>query len=135
MKNSIFFLTGGLRAILLAQAKEMCLRGYVVIPGYKLCPPCRVQYAKLAQASDSESVSSCEEGDVQAIEQDVSVESTRTSLNSTLQDLDLSPLKLHSVAPHSRLLEKGRSTRWRKLMSDKVAKALKLNPDQLASPD
>ena len=40
---------------------------------------------------------------MQAIEQDVSVESTHTSLNLTLRDLDLSPLKLHSVAPHSRL--------------------------------
>ena len=64
-----FFLTGGLCIILLAQAKEMCLHGYVVIPGYKLCPPRRAQYAKLVQASDSESASSCEEGNVQAIEQ------------------------------------------------------------------
>ena len=128
LKN-YFFLTGGLRVILLAQAKEMCLRGYVVIPGYKLCPPCRAQYAKLVQASDSESVSSCEEGDVQAIEQDVSVESTRTSLNSTLQDLDLSPLKLHSVAPHSRLsVGKRKFNQVEKAMSDKVPKALKLNP-------
>ena len=100
-----FFLADGLHVIVLAQAKEVCLCGYVVIPGYKLCPPCQAQYAKLVQASDSESVSSCEEGYVQAIEQDVSVESTHTSLNSTLQDLDLSPLKLHSVAPHSRLSE------------------------------
>ena len=42
-----FFLTGGICVILLAQAKEMCLYGYVVIPGYKLCPPCQAQYAKL----------------------------------------------------------------------------------------
>ena len=51
----------------------MNLRGYVVIPGYKLCPPCPAQFEKLVHASDSESVSSCEEGDVQAIEQYVSV--------------------------------------------------------------
>ena len=38
---------------------------------------------------------------VQAIEQDVPVKSI--SLNPTLQDLNLSPLKLHSVAPYSRL--------------------------------
>ena len=35
-----FFHTGGFRVILLAQAKEMHLRGYVAIPGCKLCPPC-----------------------------------------------------------------------------------------------
>ena len=81
----------------------MCLCGYAVIPGYKLCPTCWAQHAKLVHASDSESVSSCEEGDGQAIEHDVSVESTHTSLNLTLQDLDLSPMKLHSVAPYSRL--------------------------------
>ena len=121
-ENLCFFLTGGLHVILLAQAKEMCLRSYVVIPGYKLCPPCRAQYAKLVQVSDSESVSSCEEGDVQAIEQDVSVESTRTSLNSTLQDLDLSPLKLLSVAPHSRLsVGKKKVNQVEKAMSDKIA--------------
>ena len=96
----------------------MCLRGYVVIPGYKLCPPCRAQYAKLVQASDSESVSSCEEGDLQAIEQDISVESTVTPLNLTLQDLNLSPLKLHHIL--GCLLEKGRSTRWRKLCQTKL---------------
>ena len=73
---------------------------------------------------------------MQAIEQDVSVESTRTSLNSTLQDLDLSPLKLHSVAPHSRLfVGKKKVNQVEKTMSDKVAWALKLSPDQLASPD
>ena len=48
-KFCFFFVTGGLRVILLAQAKEMCLRGYVAIPGYKLCPPCQARYAKLAK--------------------------------------------------------------------------------------
>ena len=89
-----FFLTGCFCVIILAQDKEMYLRGYTVITGYSRCPPCLAQYAKLAHASDSEYVSTCEEGDVQAIEQDVSIESTHTSLHSTLQDLDLSPLKL-----------------------------------------
>ena len=71
-----------------------------------------------------------------AIEQDVLVESTHTSLNSTLQNLNLSPLKLHSAAPHSRLsVGKSKVNQVEKAVSDKVAKALKLNPDQLASPD
>ena len=39
-KSVVFFHTGGFRVILLAQAKEMRLRGYVAIPGCKLCPPC-----------------------------------------------------------------------------------------------
>ena len=42
-KKSVFFFffhTGGFCVILLAQAKEMHLRGYVAIPGCKLCPPC-----------------------------------------------------------------------------------------------
>ena len=68
-----FFPTGDLCVIFLVQAKEMNLCGYVVILGYKLCPPCPAQFEKLVHASDSESVSSCEEGDVQAIEQYVSV--------------------------------------------------------------
>lgn len=74
---------------------------------------------------------------MQAIEQDdVSIESTHTSLNSTLQDLDLSPLKLHSVAPHSRLsVGKRKINQTETAMSEKAVKALKLNPDQLAFPD
>ena len=57
-------------------------------------------------------------------------------MNLTLQDVNLSPLKLHSVAPHSRLsVGKRKVNQVEKAMSDKVAKALKCNPDQLASPN
>ena len=68
-------------------------------------------------------------------EQNVSVESTCTSLNSTLQDLYLPPLILHSVAHSVLSVGKRKVSQVEKAMSVKVAKAVKFNPDQLASPD
>ena len=77
-------------------------KGAVVIPGEKLCPSCRTfdlskcnQECNETPTADSP-IASCRYIEASELNQ------TRESLNTTLQELDISLLKIHAVANHSK---------------------------------
>ena len=92
-----------LREISLEAAKIFKNSKIDVIPGQKLCPSCRVKFNTL-ESSESDSVSTSEisqESDKEATSE--FAELSKHTLDSTLEDINVSPMKLHSVAHHSRI--------------------------------
>ena len=70
-----------------------------MVPGEKLCPQCRHKLASSEEPAE-------ENTDISDIEdvfgEDFLVESTRSLLNTTLCNLEVSPLKVHSVKSSSK---------------------------------
>ena len=96
---------GSLPEISLGTAKEMKTFGINVIPGDKLCPACRIETDKRKEHHTTGTQSSSEEDHDNINEQmelEISAEDSREFLSSTLNEEDVSPLKLHAVAGHSR---------------------------------
>lgn len=75
-------------------AKVMKIMGINIIPGDKLCPACKIEINKIKDGP-------CEADDDQ-MNTEISADSSREFLNSSFTEEDISPLKLHSVAQHSR---------------------------------
>lgn len=96
---------GSLREISLETAKEMKILRISVTPGDKLCPACRIETDKQKERHDTCTHFSSEEDKDEINEQmelEISAEDSREFLSSTLNEEDVSPLKLHAVAGHSR---------------------------------
>ncbi len=76
-----------------------------VTPGDKLCPACRIETDKQKECHDTCTHFSSEEDKDEINEQmelEINAEDSREFLSSTLNEEDVSPLKLHAVAGHSR---------------------------------
>ena len=135
MKNTrlfIFFSTGCLREIGLNMAKELCNNGYHVIPGQKLCPKCRSLVSKPKENPDEIDNTEPEEECHVYSQEELQLDSSRESLNSTLNDLDLSPIKLHSIAPHSKpILGKRKLKEVEGAITKKLASVLKVNENEI----
>lgn len=83
----------GVQLISLVMAKELEVRGYNVTPGHILCPQCMMKYVRLIDDTDR-------------IDADYTCELLQTpqkNLNISLKSMDISPVALHGVAPHSRV--------------------------------
>ena len=96
---------GSLREISLETAKEMKILGINVTPGDKLCPACRIETDKHKEYLPTGSYSSSEvdHDDInEQMELEISVEDSREFLSSTLNEAEVSPLKLHAIGGHSR---------------------------------
>ena len=96
---------GSLREISLETAKEIKILGINVTPGDKLCPACRIETDKHKEYHPTGSYSSSEvdHDDInEHMELEISVEDSRDFLSSTLNEAEVSPLKLHAIGRHSR---------------------------------
>lgn len=130
-----------LREITLDSVKSFKSLGIDVIPGKKLCPSCRFQLSskldekerKMEEVSDNEETAPVE------FESDFDSEKTRESLDSSFSEMDVSPLKLHAVAPHTKVsygkrkLQQVHDVLQQKAKGIKshVADVMKVSPEQL----
>ena len=113
--SSITFL-GGLREVTLDLAKRMADIGRDIIPGSKLCPNCKIEFLNRTTNESTADSDNTVEDDISIIETTISIDTLRSSLNSTLENIEISPFKTHAVASHS-LIQHGR----KKLQQSKVA--------------
>ena len=70
-----------------------------MVPGEKLCPQCRGKLPSTEEPAEQDTEISDTED---VFGEDFLAESTRSLLNSTLCDLEVSPLKVHSVKSSSK---------------------------------
>ena len=97
---------GSLRSITLIMAKEMRQCGLFVTPGEKLCPSCRKETTlKLKPGIQTDSETEGSDENMDAIAREYETNTTRESLNSTLKELEMSPLRSHSVPQYSKVVE------------------------------
>ena len=83
-------------------AKDLCSNVYYVIPGQKLCPKCKLTYSKSKTDIDQIETNDSESDNI-TYDKEIYLNTTKKSLNNTLNELDISPVKVHSVATHSKL--------------------------------
>ena len=127
----------GLAEITLKFAKEMTQYGFSgVIPGYKICPSCRMklkgQIGRYEAEGDLSGIDEEESSFDDAFEHDMSASSSKDSINISLGELDVSPLKLHSIPPHSKVIQGKRKLKQATAaFSSKVASALQLQSSDL----
>ena len=126
---------GSLREIGLELAKLLCSIGKIVAPGQKLCPKCRIHGNSLESPPECLSLQEgiVEENDDGAIlEQDVSLCMSRDSLNSTLSNIELSPIKVHSMQISTKLTYgKRKLDQIQEVVQQKMASVLNIDQNQL----
>ena len=84
-------------------AKDLGNNVYYVISGQNLCPKCRLTYSKSKTDIDQIETNDSESDNMITYDKEIYLNTTKTSLNNTLNELDRSPVKVHSVATHSKL--------------------------------
>ena len=107
-------------------AKDMVALGINVVPGHMLCPSCRIKINEMKVDQMEEDLSS-DEGDQLSMEMEheISVSSSKDSVNATLTELDLSPFKLHGITGNSKISHGKRKLKQaNEALSRKVATAL-----------
>ena len=80
----------------------MCINGYIVLPGQKLCLTCRLKMSE-PEKEEEKPYKQYELNDESfCFQEEHDLNLSRESLNTTLNELDISPVKLHSVVQHSK---------------------------------
>ena len=96
----------GLREVSLEASADFQSLGISIIPGHKMCPTCHAELSRRLKDFDEEpdemEMQEACESDAE-LECDLSKELVRESLDSSLVDMDVSPMKLHAVASHSKV--------------------------------
>ena len=96
----------GLREITLEVWSDFQKLSISIIPGHRMCPTCHTELSRRLKSFDEETdeagMTDAYESDVE-LEQDLNSRLTRENLDSSLVDMDLSPMKLHAVASHSKV--------------------------------
>ena len=112
--------------------------GIELIPGRKLCTSCRLLIQnKLRDAEQNDREIVVEAINDESFEEDAECEETivadeRERLNRTLNEMDISPLKLHSLPHHSRHIEgKRKLTQVKDKLENSVAIALSIDQEIL----
>ena len=79
--------------------------GISLVPGQKLCPTCHRELTKQTKDhyEQTAQMPDIEENDDGDVEFDFAKDRTRESLDSSLIYMDVSPMKLHAVASHSKV--------------------------------
>ena len=110
----------------LQMAKDMVSLGISVVPGYMLCPSCRVKFHEMKIDPMDTDLSSDEGQQLSMeIEHEISVSYSKDSVNATLTNLDLSPIKMHGIAGSSKISHGKRKLKQaHEALSRKVAAAL-----------
>ena len=81
-------------------AKDLCNNGYYVIPDQKHSPKSRLTYSKSKTDIDQIETNDSESDDILTHDKEIYLNTTKESLNNTLNELDISPIKVHLVATH-----------------------------------
>ena len=130
IKRALFL--GSLCEINLDTAKYLCSKGKFVVSGEKFCPQSR---HKLASSEESE------ENDLEikltedSMEKEIILESKRSLLNSTLCELEVSPLKVHlPKASNKPSLGKRKIKQVEEAVIKKLATALDVTESDLVAP-
>ena len=98
-------ISGGLREISLTMAKELRNLHIKIVPGYKLCPNCRMEFFNRRNKESTAESEATEDDtnimkDVDCVEQSVAIESSRNTLNCSLDVINVSPFKTHAIPSH-----------------------------------
>ena len=129
-----------LKAITLGLAKRTNGLNIHLIPGQKMCPGCRVTIFKGLEMIAHETSTSDPFDDFQ---QEYDESESKIALNDSLLEMEISPVKAHSLAPHSRVsyvkrkmkqidehLEKKRST-----IRSEIATTIKISNGSFTEKD
>ena len=103
--KKLFIISGGLREISLTMAKELRNLHIKIVPGYKLCPNCRMEFFNRRNKESTAESEATEDDtnimkDVDCVEQSVAIESSRNTLNCSLDVINVSPFKTHAIPSH-----------------------------------
>lgn len=85
-------------------------------------PSCRIKYLKLVASEDKEILNA---DDADQVEYTLESTEKRELLNRTLEDMNISPLKLYSVPHHSRHLHGKRKLQQARKVFNKIEDQLK----------
>ena len=132
-KNLCYSCTGGLREVKISLAKELAKQGCATIPGQKICPPCYIRSKESAGQSALGKNIEDNEGCLSVmLDEELSYSADKDALNATLNELDVSPLKLHAVAQHSKASHGKRKLKQaNEALSKKFASVLEMESEQL----
>ena len=113
-------------------AKNLCNNGYYVIPGQNLCPKCKLTYSKSKTDIDQIETNGSESDDMITYVEEIYLNTTKEYLNNVLNELDISPVKLHSVATHSKpTLGKRKLKQVEDVVTKKLVSVLKVDQTEL----
>ena len=123
-------MVGDLREIALPMANELLQTGVSLIPGHKICPTCRNQITSLIENNaedDSNNKNSPE------IEHEILlIQSDKDTLNVTLNELELTPLKTHAISSISKVNHgKRKLVQLNESLSKRVASVLQTDQEIL----
>ena len=113
-------------------AKDLCSNGYYVIPGQKLSPKCRLTYSKSKTDIDQTETNDSKSDDMITHDKKIYLNTTKESLNNTLNELDISPVKVHLVATHFKpALGKRKLKQVEDVITKKLVSVLKVDQTEL----
>ena len=124
---------GGLSKVTILLAKDVVTLGIDVVPGQKICPSCRMKVKTEIDSFGKELVQSDEEVNlVETLDNELSFSSNKESIDSALSEIDVSPLKLHSIPPHSKIIQGKRKLKQAThAFTKKVASVLDIDTSDL----
>ena len=110
----------------------------ILVTCKKLCPNCRIQTTTRFHDDVKKSgVYNIDEvNDDEVCDKDAPTDIDRESLNASLEDIEVSPIKLHSLPKHAKLSHgKQKLAQVKKAFSKKVAKVLEVYTTKLTEVD
>ena len=110
----------------------MCVNGYIVLPGQRLCLKCRLKVSEPAKEGEEPYKQDELNDESFCFQEEHDLYLSRESLNSSFNELDISPVKLHSVAQHSEPTPGKRKLKQVEgAVSKKLATILKVDESEL----
>ena len=131
-----FYISGGLRGFPIGLVKFITKLGIYVIPGWKICPTCKIECYCKTTITNKE----IDEPDY-AFSSDDEVNNWNTTgnrdvMNSTLNGLELTPFKVHAVPGHKKVAHgKRKLGQINNEVSKRLATILFVQQSELESTD
>ena len=117
-------------------AKSLCKSGSAVVPGQKLCPQCRNFDPNTIGEEVLTDVETPESTVHDKFDVEYETEPAKESLNSSLLQLDISPLKTHSVTSHSKSSHgKRKLVQVEKVVAKRTATVLSVKESELTKDE
>ena len=110
----------------------MCINGYIVLPGQKLCLKCRLKVSEPEKEEEEPYKQDKLNDESICFQEKHDLSLSRESSNSTLNELGISPVKLHSVAQHLKpTLGERKLKQVEGAVSKSLASVLKIDESEL----
>ena len=100
----MFVFLGGCKEISIQLASDFKNVGIKVIPGEKICPSCKIKLTTFK--ADGAEEPSCSYDHEDEGQEHIPNDFLKERLNSSLTSMNISPLKMHAVASHSKVTVK-----------------------------